>query len=148
MNMQTPRDPSVDPHEWQLQEEALAQERAAAAAGGGVGLRHYRLLHRALAAAPAPELPADFAAVLARRVERERLLDGRWEQRLLAAMLLLLVAAGAVQLFLHGDAWLAAVRQALPRWSSGWGPLLVLALAWSPLSSLLERDSRWRKILR
>ncbi|MCQ4166134.1 hypothetical protein [Tahibacter harae] len=151
MNTQTPRDPRVDPHEWQLQEAALAQERGAAAAGDGVGLGHYRLLHRALREVPAPQLPADFAAALARRVERERLLDGRWERRLLAAMLLLLAGAGGVQLFLHGDAWLAAVHQALPalpRWGNGWGLLLGLALAWSPLSGLLQRHSRLQKVTR
>lgn len=151
MSKQISQDPPMDPREWQRQEDALEQERGAESLGDDLRLQHYRLLHRALREVPAPELPADFAAALARQVARARLLDGRWEWRVLLVMLALLAAAGGIQLFLHGEAWLAALQQALPslpRWGNGWGLLLGLALAWPPLSGLLQRHSRLQKITR
>jgi hypothetical protein len=134
MTTNTLRDESVDAHEWQLQEAAFAQERQPVAGDGGIGVQHYRLLDRALRQAPASPLPADFAAALARRVLRERLLDGRWERRLLVLMLALLGLVGAALMYQHGGEWWAGWQQASPsqsRSDGGWLLLLGVVLAGS-----------------
>ena len=81
-------------HEERLQAEAEAAERNGLPAGGNPVADEYRLVLRALRQPPAPGLPADFAARVARRVlyaeERGSLED--W----LVTTLVLALAGGAL----------------------------------------------------
>lgn len=117
--------------EWSLQQLAIDIERGAADAAAAAVPASYRLLARALREPLPHAAPAGFARAVARRAERALLLDARWPQRwigVLVAVLALLALAGV---FLHGAAWLAELRTALPslaRWFNGWAVLLLLGI--------------------
>ncbi|MBN8480998.1 MAG: hypothetical protein J0L88_05330 [Xanthomonadales bacterium] len=80
-----------DEHEWQAQETALRALRDGSA-GGDAG---YRRVIAALRDAPAPMLPAGFAAVVARHAEAQAAADRRFERQL-AIGLGIAFAVGAI----------------------------------------------------
>jgi hypothetical protein len=92
--------------EWQAQERAMRRERQGEDATlGDARERRYRLLDRVLREPPAAELPADFAASVAREARvldaRADARDRRFERRLVAAMwsVLAVVTAGVLGLY-------------------------------------------------
>lgn len=115
--------------EWQLQEQALQAERSGASAADSVRLQQYRLLARALAEPMAVGLAPDFAREIARRAERERLLDGQIERRMLAISLGLFGLIGLICLMAQGPLWLGRLFDLLPALSGLGGDWSLLALA-------------------
>ena len=114
--------------EWQLQEQALQAERSGGDAGSA-RLQQYRLLARVLAEPMAVGLPPDFAREIARRVERERLLDGHIERRMLAISLGVFGLIGLLCLIAQGEVWLGRLFDLVPALSGLGGDWSLLALA-------------------
>jgi len=115
--------------EWTLQQRAVDIEGGLAGADGAPAA--YRLLARALREPLPIALPAGFARRVARRAERAALLDVRWPQRWIVALLLVLAALVVAGLMLQGAEWLTDLRVALPslpRLVNGWGLLLLLGI--------------------
>ncbi len=85
-----------DEREWQMQERARLDERKARESGHDPAAASYRRIAHALRQAPPVDLPVDFAATIARRAEaiRPAVVDARFEQRLVAALVVLLVVSG------------------------------------------------------
>lgn len=115
--------------EWQLQEQALQAERSGGSDAGSARLQQYRLLARVLAEPMAVGLPPGFAGEIARRAERERLLDGRIERRMLTISLGLFGLIGLLCLIVQGKAWLGRLFDMLPALSGLGGDWSLLALA-------------------
>lgn len=121
--------------EWAKQEQAFDAERQ----GGTGGASSYRLLARALREPLVSAPPAGFAAALARRAERDALLDAGWERRGIVVLLASLALLTGFGLFMQGQNWLADLQSALPslpRLFNGWTLLLLAAVGLShwPLS--------------
>jgi hypothetical protein len=131
MNPPPPLTPAQE-QEWGRQERAFEAERRG---GSGDGeLASYRLLARTLREPLPSAPPAGFAAAIARRVERDALLDGRWERQGIVALLMALVLLAGFGLFAEGPSWLADLQAALPtlpRWFNGWTLLLLAGLGFS-----------------
>lgn len=127
MNTLPPLTPDQE-QEWAKQERAFEAERRGDASRDDAGA--YRLLARALRTPLSSAPPTGFAAAIARRAERDTLLDARWERRGVAALLLALLLLAVGGLFLHGQTWLAdlhATLPSLPRLFNGWSLLLLIA---------------------
>jgi hypothetical protein len=144
--MNTPPLSPDQEREWTLQERALEQERGIA---GAAAPPSYRLLARALRQPLESAPPADFAAVLARRIAGAVLPDMRWERRATTALVLLLLLLAALGLAWEGQDWLRqllGLMPSLPRLFNGWGVLLLVGLAvayWpAPLRGRLP-DAEW-----
>ncbi|WP_329741630.1 hypothetical protein [Dyella sp. A6] len=144
---------SLDPaqeREWQAQERALRAERLGLdPRGDDVRVRRYRVLSKALRQPPAEALPADFAAQVAAlaapATQPRKTRHGALETALLTSLPGIAVVAGAVALGYDAQAWLPAVRVAVPavdpqslRWLLALGGCL--GLSW-----LLERWQRHRQ---
>ncbi|MBP1473727.1 hypothetical protein J7I44_05410 [Frateuria sp. MAH-13] len=106
-----PRLPASDEQEWSAQERALAEQRdGAAAAGGDLRLRSYRLVARVLAQPLQEQLPPDFARQVARRAQQAaEPADTRLEQGLLTFLVALMLVAGLVWMLVSGDPWLQSL---------------------------------------
>ncbi|MBL8296982.1 MAG: hypothetical protein JNN30_01430 [Rhodanobacteraceae bacterium] len=118
--------------EWAKQEQAFAVERLGESTAEGD--HSYRLLTRALREPLPVALPPGFAAAVAQYVEREMLLDARWERRGIALLLLLFVLVAAGSVIAYGQSWLAGLQAALPslpRLFNGWSLLLLIGLAFA-----------------
>ena len=126
--MNTPPLSPDQEREWELQERALRQERGEAVAAAPPG---YRLLARALREPLDSAPPADFAALLARRIERAALPDMRWERRATTALVAMLLLLAALGLAWQGQDWLRQLLElmpSLPRLFNGWVLLLLVGL--------------------
>ena len=144
--MNTPPLSPEQEREWTLQERAREQERGIA---GAAAPPSYRLLARALRQPLASAPPADFAAVLARRIAAVALPDMRWERRATAALVALLLLLTAAGLAWQGQDWLRqllGLMPSLPRLFTGWSVVLLIVLAlvhWpAPLRARLP-DAHW-----
>jgi hypothetical protein len=137
-------------HEWdedysreaQLQAQADAAERQGLPPGGDPAVDRYRLVVRALRTPLAIELPADFAAQLARRIalpeERHSLEDG-----LLSLLLLGIGITGLAYLQPVLASVLEGMHVSLPR--VPW-PLLVAASAAVAVAWLVDRSATlWKQ---
>ena len=87
-----------DEHEWQAQEAAWQALRE----GGAGGDADYRRIMQALRDAPAPMLPAGFAATVARRAEAQAAADRRFERRLALGLGIAFAVAAIVALAVFG----------------------------------------------
>lgn len=97
--------------EWAAQERALADERAASDPwASDPASRSYRRVAQLLAQPPEEQLPPDFAARIARQVERAPMVRPV-EARLEGSLLALLAAAMVVAVLLYGAAWLPPLEQ-------------------------------------
>lgn len=105
---------NIDEREWQAQEQALRDSRADAMVDARrTGYRH---VADALRVATPPRLPTEFAADVAARAMRSRVvkIDSRLEDLLTALMAVLLVLAGLVSAFAYGRDWVAPLLTLLP----------------------------------
>ena len=124
--------------EWQAQERARLDERNGAGGADDPLLARYRMVARALRQAPAPALPADFAArVAARAAHVHAPADTRFERLAMRGLVVALALSAAVAAAVYGGAWLQSFALVLPRQSPGlvlnWALALAgcLALSWS-----------------
>jgi len=127
--MNTPPLSPDQEREWTLQERALQQERGIA---GAAAPPSYRLLARALRQPLESAPPADFAAVLARRIAAVALPDMRWERRATTALVAMLLLLAALGLAWQGQDWLRqllGLMPSLPRLFNGWSVVLLIGLA-------------------
>lgn len=149
MNHETDDIPRFDDplreREWLLQEQAMRRERLHLdPAGDDARSRRYRLLARALRAAPPEALPADFAqrmgALVSAPVPR-RVPVARLESVLAAALTGALLLAAVVVTLIYGAAWLPSFRALLPApATTQW---LLALLACLGLSWLMGMWLRW-----
>ena len=112
----------IDPRRWQAQERARRGEVDADAGD----LR----IARALRDAPPVDLPADFAARMAVRVQRRGEASMLLEQRLLRALGLVFALSAAAVVAWYGRGWASGLAAALPggRAAVGWCALVALSL--------------------
>ncbi len=95
-----------DEYEWQAQESALDGERRQRERSGDDPLVvRDRVIAAALAQAPAQQLPADFAAQVARKVQSLVELDTRFEQRVQTLLLAALALGVATVAVIYGAEW-------------------------------------------
>ncbi len=87
-----------DEHEWQAQEAAW-QSLLDGSSGGDAGYR--RVMH-ALRDAPAPMLPAGFAATVACRAEAQATADRRFERRLAVGLGIAFAVAAIIAMAVFG----------------------------------------------
>lgn len=111
-----------DERRWQAQERARRGEVDADAGD----LR----IARALREAPPVDLPADFAARMAVRVQRRGEASMLLEQRLLRALGLVFALSAAAVVAWYGRGWASGLAAALPggRAAVGWCALVALSL--------------------
>ena len=112
----------IDPRRWQAQERARHGD-ADADAGD---LR----IARALREAPPVDLPADFAARMAARVQRRGEASMLLEQRLLRALGMVMALSSAAVVAWYGRGWAGGLAASLPggREALGWCALVALCL--------------------
>ena len=133
-------DNAADEREWQLQERALDEVRRGVTGGDELLVGH-RQVAQALRRAPAPDLPADFAASLAARVVIAPALDTRVERHLLRALVVVLALSAAVAVAVYGGQWLHATLALLPAATTNWGLALGACIG---LTGALQWHGRWR----
>ena len=135
------------------EQEWLAQERARIAARGGDGSQldplaaRYRRVSEALRTPLPDALPADFAARLARQVERPATVadeadEPRFERSLTRLLIGVLALAGAVIAAMYGAKWLPPIAQLLQLDSAGavhWAIALVACVGASWLVEQIRR---------
>lgn len=109
--------------EWEAQERALGDERAALKNAGGRGrdgsgleaaVAEYRLIARVLRNPPLAPLPSDFAARTAARVRAARAANEGVEIWLERGLLALLLLGGAAALFVYSGDWLRELSFEVP----------------------------------
>lgn len=105
------------PPEYDTQERALRQERGDCTLPRDPQTDAYRLVHRAIDAAPMPAIPADFAARMAAQVTGIGAEDARLESLLQRIALMIAVAAAllfSAPYLMSAGAELATVSRQLP----------------------------------
>lgn len=134
-----------DELEWQAQEQArLDLRRGAGERDESDAQRDYRTIARALRSAPMVTLPADFAHLLALRVEAGGAveLDMRLEQWLTRALGTALAVGTVASAWRYGGDWLQASAPLLAGTAPvlGWGLVIAACAAVTWLGSRLEPD--------
>jgi hypothetical protein len=114
-----PFDDEAREREWQAQERAMRRERLHLdSAGDDARVQRYRMLARALRAAPQDSLPADFARRVATQATSvpagNVVADTRFEFVLIASIAIALIVAIVGVIALYGDAWLPPISAMLP----------------------------------
>jgi len=142
---QHPHDARIDEREWQWQERARAPSRSAPAAGDDAdALAQYRRIDAALRQPPATSLPAGFAATLAARVRSERRDAARFERRLIAGLVIALVATGIVLAAFNAETLAVLLRASLGQRGLLWAIALAACVASSFGLDAMRRDDAHR----
>lgn len=129
-----------DEYEWQAQESALdAERRQRDRAGDDPLVARYRVIAAALAQPPAQQLPAEFAAQVARKAQSMVELDTRFEQRLQTLLLAVLALGAAVVALIYGAEWLQSGNRLMAGRTEGSLNWLVAGAACIGLSWLIAR---------
>ncbi|MBE1160104.1 hypothetical protein [Dyella acidiphila] len=128
--MNQPPNPPVDEREWSLQEQALRAERLGLDPSADVELQRYRGVMRALREPLDMELPANFAAQIAKRARQRTSLNTRLElwlsNALLGSMGVLLLGV----VITYGGTWLKLTQAAMTAYGlmSPWLLALVIGM--------------------
>jgi len=138
-----------DEREWQVQEEALRDQRLGRERlSEDAHAATYRRIAQALRTPPPVALPADFAADLARRVAAPRV-DMRLEQWLVGALVAVFGIAGGIVAWIYGGDWLGTSAAFVPELANGttlkWVLAVIGCLAVASIGRPAHRDSSRRQ---
>lgn len=135
-----PRNHESEERQWQAQERARIAARDGHADADPDELRIARALRRV----PAMDLPADFAAQVARRARAQTEVNAKFEQRLLRGLGIAFGASAAAVVAWYGRDWVATLAQTLPGGSNAlnWSFAAALCLLANWGWNTLRRHSR------